>query len=202
MRWLAAAVVPLLVIAGCAAAPEQPATDPGSVPFAGCAPLSRPPEDAHAAPAAASATTGDQSARALPDLTLPCLADGSSFALRDLRGPAVITLWASWCAPCRDELPAFEQMADRYGGHLHVVGINTRDRRAAAVSLGTDLGLTFPVLADPDEQVRVAVRRAALPVTLFIDRSGQIRHVHDSTALDGPTLAALVQRHLGLPVSA
>lgn len=200
MTRLAALVLPLLVLAGCSAAPGQPSAETTPVPFAACGELIRPPADAASSgPAGASAVPA---ASALPDLDLPCVAGGPAVALRDLRGPAVINLWASWCGPCRSELPAFQRLADRYGGQVHVVGVNTRDRPEAAVSLATDLGLTFPTLADPDERLRVAVRRAALPVTVFVDGSGRVRHIHDSTALDDKALAALVRRHLDVPVTA
>jgi thiol-disulfide isomerase/thioredoxin len=172
------------------------------VPFAACGALTRPPADAaSAASAGVTGPGGAYTASALPDVELPCLAGGPAVALGDVRGPAVINLWASWCAPCRSELPAFQRLADRNGGRVHVVGVNTGDRPDAAVSLATDLGLTFPTLADPDERVRTAVRRAVLPVTLFVDGSGRVRHVHDSTALNDQTLAALVRRHLDVPVT-
>lgn len=203
MTRLAALVLPLLVLAGCSAAPGQPAAEATPVPFAACGELTQPPTDAaSSAPAGASAPAGVPAGAALPDLNLPCVAGGPPVALRDVRGPAVINLWASWCGPCRSELPAFQRLADRYGGQVHVVGVNTRDGPEAAVSLATDLGLTLPTLADPDERLRVAVRRAALPVTVFVDRSGRVRHIHDATALDDQALAALVRRHLDVPVTA
>jgi thiol-disulfide isomerase/thioredoxin len=201
---LAALVLPLLAVAGCSAAPGQPVATPAPVPFAACGELTQPPPDAPSAapvgPAAASPAPA-AAAATLPDLQLPCAAGGPAVALRDIRGPAVINLWASWCGPCRSELPAFQRLADRYGGQVHVIGVNTRDRPEAAASLATDLGLTLPTLTDPDERVRTAIRRAALPVTVFVDRSGRVRHIHDSTALDDQTLGALVRRHLDIPVT-
>lgn len=214
MTRLAALVLPLLVVAGCSAAPGQPAVEATPAPFVDCADLTQPPADAASSASAGVSATAAVStpsgvsapagvpAAALPDLELPCAAGGPAVALADVRGPAVINLWASWCGPCRSELPAFQRLADRHGGLVHVVGVNTRDRPDAAVSLAIDLGLTFPTLADPDERLRVAVRRAALPVTVFVDRSGRVRHIHDSTPLDDEALAALVRRHLDVPVTA
>ena len=76
----------------------------------------------------------------LPDLRLPCFTGGEPVGLDAVRGPAVINLWASWCGPCRKELPAFQRLAGRTGGQLHVVGVDTRDDREAAQSLAADLG--------------------------------------------------------------
>ncbi|MBO4205000.1 TlpA family protein disulfide reductase, partial [Micromonospora echinofusca] len=134
----------------------------------------------------------------LPALDLPCFTDGSTVTLAGLRGPAVVNLWASWCAPCRDELPAFQRLAERTAGTLHVVGVNSRDGREAARSVGLDLGLTFPTLADPQEQLSRQLGRNALPLTLFVDGQGRIRHLDSSGALDDATLTGLVRQHLGV----
>jgi thiol-disulfide isomerase/thioredoxin len=94
-------------LAGCTAEAQPPAA-PAS-PFADCAELT---------PTAGS--TGK-----LPDLTLPCFTGGRPVGLADLRGPAVINLWASWCGPCRTELPAMQRLADQAGDRLRVVGVDT-----------------------------------------------------------------------------
>ena len=138
--------------------------------------------------------------RPLPDLTLPCFTGGPDVALGALRGPAVINLWASWCEPCRTELPAFQRLSERAGGKVRVVGVNTRDGRDAAQSIGEDFELRFPTLFDPDESLRRALARQILPITLFVDGQGRIRHQDETGALDDAALAALVRRHLGVAV--
>ncbi|MFD0819309.1 TlpA family protein disulfide reductase, partial [Micromonospora zhanjiangensis] len=152
---------------------------------------------------AAGGPAGDAAAGTvtrLPDLRLPCFTGGAPVGLAELPGPAVINLWASWCPPCRKELPAFQRLAVRAGDRLHVLGVDTRDDRAAAESLATDFGLTYPTLFDPDERLRRALARTALPVTLFVDGQGRVRHVDNTGALTDDTLAALVERHLDVPV--
>src|SRR5690606_472439 len=89
----------------------------------------------------------------LPAVTLPCFSDGEPVALDQVRGPAVVNLWASWCPPCRDELPVMQRLADRAAGRLRVVGVVVSDRPAAAAALAEDLGLTFPALDDRDDLV-------------------------------------------------
>jgi len=194
--------------------PDVAGTDP---PVAGTGPdvagtgppaASTGPDAAGTGPPAAS--TGPDAAgtdppvagqgRPLPDLTLPCFTGGPDVALGALRGPAVINLWASWCEPCRTELPAFQRLSERAGGKVRVVGVNTRDGRDAAQSIGEDFGLRFPTLFDPYESLRGALARQLLPITLFVDGQGRIRHQDETGALDDAALAALVRRHLGVAV--
>jgi len=113
----------------------------------------------------------------------------------------VINLWASWCHPCRKELPVFQHLADTMGERVHVVGVDTRDERESAQSLAADLGITYPNLVDRDELLRTALGRSTLPLTLFVDGQGRIRHVHDAGALDDDALAGLLQRHLGVAMA-
>jgi thiol-disulfide isomerase/thioredoxin len=137
----------------------------------------------------------------LPDLTLPCLASGQDVRINRLGGSAVINLWASWCGPCRTELPAFQRYSERVAGRLLVVGVNSEDTRRAAQAVVDDLGLTFPMLADRDGALRKALGRAGLPVTLFVDARGQIAYLYNSVALDEAAIARLAAEHLGVVLS-
>ncbi|TDB70590.1 TlpA disulfide reductase family protein, partial [Micromonospora sp. KC723] len=149
----------------------------------------------------ASAPAADDGGR-LPALILTCFTGGAPVALRDVHGPAVINLWASWCPPCRKELPAFQRLSERTTGRLQVLGVNSRDTRSAAQSIGEDFGIRFPVLFDQGEALQRELRRTALPLTLLVDAQGRVRHVDASGALDDARLAALVRQHLGVEVPA
>ncbi|WBB78840.1 TlpA disulfide reductase family protein [Micromonospora sp. WMMD882] len=224
-RLAATLLVPLLlVVAGCTAgeadrvAPSGPPAPPS--PFTDCAALTGPPggtspgSSAAAgspAPAGTPAPPGPSAGPAggatsagalLPDLRFACFTGGAEVALRELRGPAVLNLWASWCGPCRRELPAFQRLAERSAGRLHVVGVNTRDDRPRAVSVGADFGVTFPSLVDTDQRLQRELAPNVLPVSVFVDAQGRIRHQDVSGALDDARLAELVRRHLGLEVPA
>ncbi|WDZ85728.1 TlpA family protein disulfide reductase [Micromonospora cathayae] len=144
----------------------------------------------------------DGTGRLLPDLRFACFTGGAEVALREVRGPAVLNLWASWCAPCRKELPAFQRLSDRMAGQAHVIGVNTYDDRSRAVSVGEDFGVTFPSLVDTDQRLQRELAPNVLPVTIFVDGQGRIRHQDVSGALDDARLAELVRRHLGLEVPA
>lgn len=169
----------LALAAGCTSAagpPDAPVTSP----FADCA----------AVPAAAATAE-------LPDLSLPCFTGGQQVALTSLRGPAVINLWASWCGPCREELPAMQRLADRTAGKLTVLGVDTGDDRDSAASFAAEKGVRLPTLFDRDKKLLGAVGGAALPVTVFIDADGR-RTVHPLPIHAEDDLVSLVREHTGV----
>ncbi|BCJ59811.1 TlpA family protein disulfide reductase [Micromonospora endophytica] len=190
----------LLVTTGCTAEPEPDSPTPRDAaasrpsPFEECAALTAGPT----APADPGTASGDL----LPELTLPCFTGGAQVTLREVAGPAVINIWASWCAPCREELPAFQRLSQRAAGQLRVIGVNNRDSREAAQSIGEDFGVRFPMLFDQGEALRRALRRNAFPLTVFVAADGRIRHIDTSGALDDAQLATLVRQHLDVTVPA
>ncbi|HEX7974202.1 MAG TPA: TlpA disulfide reductase family protein [Anaerolineales bacterium] len=115
-----------------------------------------------------------------PDFTLDALG-GGQVSLSALRGKIVmINLWASWCPPCREEMPAIERVYQVYKDKgLVVLGVNTtnQDREADAVSFVQELGLTFPILFDRSGSVSARYSLRALPTTFFVDRKGVIQEV-------------------------
>ncbi|MGC4754701.1 TlpA family protein disulfide reductase [Micromonospora trifolii] len=221
-RRLALAVLPLLLaVTGCTSGPadDEPAPRPAAAerpsPFRDCATLSTAPSAASPGPGTATPTTATPAppgtsgttapaagGSALPELTLSCFTGGAPVVLREVAGPAVINVWASWCPPCRKELPAFQRLSERAAGQLQVVGVNSRDSRSGAQSIGEDFGVRFPMLVDQGEALQRELKRNAIPLTLFVGADGQVRHIDASGALDDTTLAKLVRQHLGLAVPA
>jgi len=127
-----------------------------------------------------------------PDFTLDTLG-GESATLSAYRGKVVIVnLWASWCGPCRAEMPAIQKVytANRERG-LEVLAVNStfQDSQADAQEFAQNSGLTFPILLDRDGAVSKRYLLRALPSTFFIDRKGVIR----SVVFGGPMTEALVQ---------
>jgi thiol-disulfide isomerase/thioredoxin len=201
MRWALLLTAPLLILAACAPGPEGPAAAPAApTPFGACTDLTAPP--ASGSSAAPGASGGSSPAKALPDLTLDCYAGGPLVRLADLRGPALVNVWNTGCAPCREEMPALQRLADRTAGKLRVVGVVTGDSRAAASSFGTDTGVDYPNLDDPRQQVMAALGRIAIPLTVLVDGSGSIAYVYNGPALTDATLAELVDTRLGVAVAA
>jgi peroxiredoxin len=116
-----------------------------------------------------------------PGFTLPAL-DGKEISLSHLRGqPVVINFWASWCDPCRDEMPelarAFEEHKEE---GLMILGVNLTfsDTLPEVQAFVQDLKVTFPVLLDEDGTVaEKSYQIPGLPTSIFINRDGTIEHI-------------------------
>lgn len=122
---------------------------------------------------------------------------GSSVRLADWRGQVVVlNLWASWCLPCRAEMPALEEVYARQQARgLTVLAVNStiQDRAEAAVAFADEMGVTFPILLDVDGAVSRRYRLRALPTTFFIDRQGIIRSVIIGGPMSPATLESQVE---------
>jgi peroxiredoxin len=133
---------------------------------------------------AALAAAGAARAKALlnapaPDFTLRQLS-GPNLRLGEQRGRVVmVNFWATWCPPCRVELPHLERLHAKYrsSGFL-MLGVNVDEDPNAAKALVARLGLTLPVLFDSDKRVVGAYDLNAMPATVLIDRDGKVRHLH------------------------
>ena len=114
----------------------------------------------------------------LPDLTLQTL-QGRSVALASLRGqPLVVNLWATWCPPCRRELPLLIEAAQRQtGGRIVLVNEGETAAQVAAYLQSQHLG-SPEVLLDPGNRLLSAYQSPGLPTTLFIDAEGRVRRLH------------------------
>jgi peroxiredoxin len=114
-----------------------------------------------------------------PDFLLESL-DGSEVRLSDYRGqPVVLNFWATWCAPCRKEIPQFVDAYERFRADgLVVIGVNLQEGKSIARGYVEDYGMQFPVAIDVDGEVGDAYRLLGLPVTYFIDGDGVVRGVY------------------------
>ena len=130
---------------------------------------------AAAAPAGAAVTPQSGA----PDFTLPSL-DGPNLRLREQRGQVVmINFWATWCGPCRQEMPLLEQIQVKYEPlGFTLVGINVEPDSAAAEQWLAKVPVTFPILFDRNNEVAESFGVEGMPSTVFIDRAGKVRYVH------------------------
>ena len=112
--------------------------------------------------------SGDESSERLPAVGLPCFNEARAVDASRVAGPAVVNLWASWCGPCRKEMPMLAE--------VRFVGINTQDRPEAAADLLARTGVTYPQLVDVDVDAVVLgyTRVPGLPVTLALDTDGKV----------------------------
>ena len=113
-----------------------------------------------------------------PDFALKTL-DGKTVRLSELRGKKVVLVnfWATWCPPCRSEMPTMQQIYTEYKGKgFEILAINIeRDSKEEILEFMKELRLTFPVLLDSDMKVTRMYRLIGLPVSMLIDRQGIIR---------------------------
>ena len=149
----------------------------------GCSVSSTAPEPspvARAVPASAVSCDGLVTSTAskggeLPGLRLPCLGAGPDVTLADLTGrPTLINLWASWCAPCREEMPLLEEAFERQGEEIRFLGVVTRDDAETAIELAADLGIGYPHAVDPEGALLDSLGVPGLPVTLAVDADGRV----------------------------
>lgn len=126
-----------------------------------------------------------------PDFTLPDQ-DGTEVTLSELQGQAVlVNVWASWCSPCREEMPAMQEIYQEYrerGFTILAVNAANQDSRVEADAFVEELGLTFPILYDTDGLVSELYQVRALPSSYFILPDGSIQEV----VIGGPMAEALL----------
>ena len=119
-----------------------------------------------------------QEPQALPVVALASLdGTGPELDLGALRGPAVVNLWATWCAPCRQELPAFQDVSDRRPD-VRFLGVDIGEQPERARSYLDELGITFEQFADPKGELTNALGVAGLPITLVVDDAGMVVTEH------------------------
>ncbi|MFN8532217.1 MAG: TlpA disulfide reductase family protein [Dehalococcoidia bacterium] len=129
---------------------------------------------------------------AAPDFNLGQL-DGSPLSLSSLKGkPVLINFWATWCAPCRDEMPLIQDAAIRYErSGLTVLAINVQEGEALVKPFVDEFGLKFTVVLDKNGDVVSRYRVRGLPTSVFVGRDGVIRSVYL-----GPMDANTLETHL------
>lgn len=108
-----------------------------------------------------------------PDFTLPNLG-GEKVSLKDFRGKLLLlNFWASWCLPCREEMPAMERLYQKYKDRGFVIlGVNLKDDKKSAVAFVRELKITFPIAFDPDGEAGRLYGAWGLPTTYLIDANG------------------------------
>jgi len=108
--------------------------------------------------------------------------DGDSVSLHDARGRVVLmNVWATWCHPCRDEIPVLQALHEQYaarGLDLIGVSVDARGEEATIREFAGDFRMTYPLWLDPDERVQSTFFARGVPATFLIDRAGVLRWRH------------------------
>jgi peroxiredoxin len=130
---------------------------------------------AAASQSAASALTSGPA----PDFTLHSMA-GSNLRLMEQRGQVVmLNFWASWCGPCRQEMPQLDRLYEKYhAAGFQLLGVNVDEDIHNATGASSKLGVHFPVLLDTEKKVSRLYDLSTMPSTVLIDRDGRVRYIH------------------------
>ena len=178
LRLLAAALC-LTLLAACGRQPEAATSTPGGL-FGG------------------GLKTGPQVGQAAPDFILTDEA-GETVSLSGLRGtPVLLNFWATWCEPCRKEMPELQKLQDSLPGKLHVIAVDVGENKTQAAAFKQELGLTFTTPIDPTRQATAKYNLFGLPASYVIDKDGVIRAVKFGPYTDEKDLRKSIAS-VGLP---
>ncbi len=127
---------------------------------------------------------------------LPGGRDAFNARVRSLNGrPVVVNAWASWCGPCRFELPVFQAASVRLGRGVAFVGLNVNDTPGSARSFQRSHPVSYPSYVDGDSRISRAYGVQGLPYTVFYDSTGRRVYVHQGPYSSQTTLARDVRRY-------
>lgn len=130
-----------------------------------------------------------------PDFTLQTI-EGHSIRLSELRGQAIlINLWATWCPPCRAEMPAIQKMYEEYkdmGFVVLAINVSNQDNPTAIQPFIQEFHLSFPILLDPSGEASRLYELRSLPSSFFIDKQGMIKEI----VIGGPMAEALLRTRI------
>ncbi|MFC6153888.1 TlpA family protein disulfide reductase [Nocardioides yefusunii] len=136
----------------------------------------------------------------LPDVELPGINGAATQNLADVTGPTLISVWATWCTPCRKEMPVLGEFAQTHGGVVDVLGINYQDRAdGRAENFMHEVGATYPSLQDTDGKIDALApfpRMKALPFLAVVDAEGRMVGAEFSVITEVSQLETFVEKNL------
>lgn len=118
--------------------------------------------------------------RPFPDVELDNLRDrDEKLSIADIAGarPAVVNFFASWCGPCKRELPVFVEASEDHGEDVAFVAVDTEDSASEGLEMLERYGVDYPAVYDPDARIRNALGRSGLPVTAFVTADGKVAKI-------------------------
>lgn len=127
----------------------------------------------------AAALAGDVQGKPAPDFTLDSRS-GTPLSLAQYKGQVVmLNFWASWCVPCRQEMPLLDSIQKKYGKlGFTLIGVNVEPDSKAANAVLEKIPVSFPIVYDTESKVSKAYNVGGMPSSIFIDRKGQVRVLH------------------------
>lgn len=135
-----------------------------------------------------------------PSFDLPVFRGEGRTTYEDFAGtPLVLNFWASWCPFCIDEMPAFEEVFQRFSGDVAFLGVNVQDQRELAERLAEQAGVTYPLVLDEDGSLLREVEGRSMPTTLLISADGHVVHRFGGESTSADELTELILQHLLRP---
>lgn len=190
LRLLAALAAGLVLLTGCTS------DDPGSAaPTSASSELDSLDTELEACPEQPDQPVADGD---LPATVFECFGGGTLDLSRAPGVPTVINLWASWCGPCREELPLVQQLADAGGEQLRVLGVVSLERATAGAAFAEEAGVTFPSAYDGEGEVLASLGLNSLPYTVFLAADGAVTHIQMRPVASLEEFEQLVADHLGV----
>lgn len=163
--YLLSCLVALMVV-GCGAANDEQPQSSGSDTFADSASSTEPADEV------ADVEVAD--VEVATDFTMKTLT-GEEVTLSSLNGQIVlVNFWATWCVPCREEMPYFQALADEHSDGLVVLGVNMREEAERIQPFIDEMGLTFPILLDPPNELISEHNVRGLPVSYVVGPEGTV----------------------------
>ena len=144
------------------------------------------------------AQSGEPAAGDAPQVSLQCFG-GGTLDLAEAPGvPTVLNLWASWCGPCREELPLVQQLADVAADRVRVLTVDSQDGIPQATSFAADAAVTLPTAYDGQGELAAALGLRGLPYTVFLGADGSVAYVQATPVESLEQFESLVAEHLGV----
>lgn len=154
------------------------------------------------APTAGVVVSCDSIARskATTGLALPCLDGKSTLHFSALRGPLIVNVWGSWCAPCKDEVPIIRSFYEKAKSQLQILGVDVEEaKKSDGIAFVVENGMTWPNAIDPDGRSR-GYFGMGVPVTWFIDTNGAVVHKKIGVIKSEQELRDLTRQYLNITV--
>jgi thiol-disulfide isomerase/thioredoxin len=126
------------------------------------------------APSSGIGVAKEQQGKRLPDGTFDRLGGGATTFAAYAGTPLVVNVWASWCPPCKTEMPDFQEVHEALGSSVRFVGVDRADDTADAMSFVRRTGVTYDIVTDPDDRFTRALEISIMPTTLLVSADGVV----------------------------